>query len=1037
MTTMRITTIEPTVFFVRERGEGADGRLRQLVRVGVENVGELREACLELEADGGCVCAEALGLGALARGPQQVDAYFPDLREPVTLRLRLWADGAVQDERVLAWQPQKHWEVYLIQYAHHDMGYTDLPSHVLVEYDGFMDQVLEYCAETEHWPEEEARFRYLCEQTWSVLHYLENRPPAVIDRMAHYVRNGQIEVTALFGNQTLELCSSEELIRLMYPSFSLKRELGIEISSAEHNDIPGFTWGLASALAGAGVRYFSPGVPFWYFGRGESQVHPLWDPEKALPFGMPWACWWEGPDGAKVLLWHDLHGGEWQPYDVSQAMAELPGMLASLDERGYPFDMVSYTLRGGHRDNAPPTLRYCHLVREWNRRWAYPRLINATNRPFLEEFERRWGHTLKTLRGDVPGTDYPVGATGTPKETAIDRNAHELLHAAEAWACVAALHAGHDYPADTLERAYREVFYYDLHCWGLSHIGGPAQDGHWAEKGIRAYRGAALAHDVLVKATNRLADKIQYPDDGYYLTVFNPLAEERTDLVRASLSPWGPCGMPMHWRGPDERHPWPVWVAGRAIGRDLISPPAALFRQPFDLVDVETGEQLPYQLVGLDSPLAAQPWAAERYALGQVGLQGGHDNEYLKELVFVAGGLPALGYRTYRIVPCSQWPSFAHGASAGPTAMENEFYRLEADPVRGGIVSLVDKELGRQWVDPSAAHVLGQFIVRASDTAQEEVARVTDSALVEHGPVCSTLRLRASASCCPRIVVEITLYHGLKRIDLAARILRDSTPMRELYIAFPFEVEQPQFRFEAPGSVIEPIRDQWPGSCTDYYGVQRWATVGNGRHTVTWTALDTPMVEFGGLWPGYVSEAHHGVRGPGYGHPFLQEGQLTRGHIYSLVSYNNFRTNFVQSSPSEYLVRYAFTAQAGDWRQGRARRFGWSVQQPPLGVWMRGPQAGGALPACTSFCHLDAPNVALLTLKRAEDGDGIIARLVETEGQETRVSLTMPWLRVWHAYETNLVEENQRLLPSQEHSVSLTVRPFGTATIRLAARRGF
>lgn len=1034
---IRIAAVDPTVFFIRDTAADEDRKLRQLVRLTLENAGAAQEAFIEVRVGSGPEAAESISLGSVAAGTSTVDAYFADIREPEPVRLTLWADSAVQDERELQWEPQKHWEVYLVQYAHHDMGYTDLPSNVLDEYDGFMDQVLEFCAETESWPEEEAHFRYLCEQTWSVLHYVENRPQEVIDLLAHYVQNGQIEITALFGNQTLELCSSEELIRLMYPSFRLKRELGAEIASAEHNDIPGFTWGLASALAGAGVRYFSPGVPVWYFGMGEERVHPLWDPEQTLPFGVPWACWWEGPDGAKVLLWHDLHGREWQPYDYSEAMQELPGLLRELDQSAYPFDMVSYTLRGGHRDNAPPTLRYAYLVREWNRHWAFPKLVNSTNRPFLQEFERRWGHTLKTVRGDVPGTDYPVAATCTPKETGVDRVMHESLYAAEALATLAAAHAGYDYPRDTLDQAYRQAFYYDLHCWGLSHIGGPAQDGHWAEKGIRAYRGAALAHDVLLKAANTLADQIAYPEEGYYVTIFNPLAEGRSDVVRVSLNAWGPCGEPMHWREPDEQHPWPAWVAGRLVGRHLVHPPASLLAQPFELVDAATGQSVPYQIAVLDSPQAAQPWAAERYGLGLVERDGRGEAEYFKEIVFLAEDLPALGYRTYRIVPCAEWPAFDTSATGHDGAIENQFYRLEADAARGGITTLVDKELGRELIDWDSQHGLAQLIVRRSDDGSEETAQVSEISLIEHGPVFSTLRLTASASCCPRVTGEVTVYHGLKRIDYAARILRDSTPMREVYLAFPFQVERPEFRFEASGSVIEPIRDQWPGSCTDCYAVQRWADVSNNDWGIAWTALDTPMTEFGGLWPGYVSQAHHGVRGPGYGHQFLQEGELTRSHIYSLVSYNNFRTNFVQSSPSEYLVRYAFTTHRGDWHGGRARRFGWSVQQAPLSVWMKGPQRQAGLPISLSFCQVDAPNIGVLAVKQAEDGDGVIVRLVETEGKETHVSLTLPQTQVWHAYETNLVEENQRVLPVNRHSVLVTVKPYGMATLRIGAARSF
>jgi hypothetical protein len=850
----------------------------------------------------------------------------------------------------------------------------------------------------------------------------------------HFCHNGQIEVTALYGNQTLELCSSEELVRLLYPAFRLKREYGIEISSAEHNDIPGFPWGLASALAEAGVRYFSPGVPLWYFGQGEGRVHPLWDIGEALPLGTPAAGWWEGPDGARVLLWSDLHGQEWQPYNVDQALHELPGMLAALDERGYPYDLVSYTLRGGHRDNAPPTIRYAYMVKEWNERWAYPRLINTTNTPFLEAFEERWGDTLKTLRGDVPGTDYPVAATCTPKETAIDRNTHEWLTTAEKLASVASLVGDLAYPRDTLDQAYRDTFTYDLHCWGLADVGGPGQDGHWSEKGSYAYRAAALAQDVQIKAANVLVDKVAYPEDAHFVTVFNTLGHERTDVVVAPLRDWQPCSSPMYWRdvrahGQSSGGPpasWPERVSGRAVGRRIVFPPATILEQPFELLDASTGKRVPYQLSILSDPQAAQRWAPERFALGQV------DPRCLSEISFLAEGLPSMGYKTYQIVPCEQWPEFPVKVEVEGTNVENSFYRLEIDPQRGVIASLYDKDLGRELVDASAEHGFGQWIVRESGTAREEVLCVRDVSVVESGALYTTVRLKGEASCCPRVTIEITLYHTIKRIDWAARVLRDSTPMRELYVAFPFQVDHPRFRFEGPGSVIEPLRDQWPGSNTDYYAVQHWVDVSGEDWGVAWTPVDTPMVEFGGLWPGYVSAAHHGVRGPGYGHPFLRPGELVRGHVYSLVSYNNFRTNFINVYAGEFLVRYALSTHRGAWPAGDASRFGWGATNPPLAVWMKGPQEA-ALPLEASFLQVDAPNVTLMAFKRAEDGDGYVLRLMETQGRETEVTVGLPHIDLCHAFETNLVEENQRLLTCSAHEVRTRVKAFGMTTIRLMA----
>jgi hypothetical protein len=961
---------------------------------------------------------------------QDYEAWFPDLREPIAVWLGLEVDGRVLDERTLAWNPQRHWDVHLVHYSHHDLGYTDLPSHVLREYDGILDQVLRFCEETADWPDADAQFRYQCEQAWSVVHYVENRPQEAVDRLMAYVRQGQIEVTALFGNQTLELCDTETLVRLLYPAFRLRREYGIPITSAEHNDIPGFPWGLASVLAGAGIRYFSPGVPSWYFGEGEDRVHPLWDPEEALPLEIPAACWWEGPDGAQVLLWSDLHGmSEWQPYNYEEAFDTLPGLLTDLEAHDYPYDMVSYTLRGGHRDNAPASMRYAYMVREWNRRWAYPRLVNTTKTPFLRAFERRWGDELVTLRGDVPGTDYPVAATSTPRETAIDRNTHTALTAAETWATLASHAASYDYPSATLDRAERETFFYDLHCWGLSHVAGPAQDAHWSEKGGFACRAAALAHDVKLKAVNALADEIAYPDEGYYVTVFNPLAYERADVVRIPLRTLSPCGSPMFWRSPEEGGGWPRRVSGRAHGRKIVDPPISLLEKPFKVIDASTGDEVAYQISTLDTAQAARRWAPERWALGKV------DGRHRVDIVIVPDALPSVGYKTYKIVSCDQGPTHSpYGVDDPPiNVVETDTCRLEFDPGVGQVVSLYDKRLGRELIDKEADHAFGELIVRSSETGEEAYVAVREVSIAESGPLYTTLRLQGSASCCPRVTVEITLYHKLSRIDLQLRILRDSTPMRELYVAFPFLVDNPQFRFAGPGSVIEPIRDQWPGSNTDYYGVQPWVNVDGRGWGITWTPLDTPIAEVGGLWPGYVSGAHHGVRGPGYGHPFLRAGELQNGHIYAMVSYNNFRTNFINVKPDEYVVRYVMWTHKGDWREGRVWQAGLSATSPPVAVWMHGPQKGVA-PLMTSSCHVDVPNVVVTAFKRAEDDDGFILRLMETAGRDTQAAVTFPGISIRHALETDLVEVNRRVLTCSEHQVRVALSPYAIRTLRLRAR---
>lgn len=1005
--TLRIHEVEPTVFFIRE-GDA----LRQQVRVTVANGASPTVATLTVQGGG---VDETLHLQRVGTGETVHEVFIPDLRTPAQLIFALQVGDDVH-ERQVDWTPQKHWEIHMVHFSHHDLGYSDMPTDLRREHAGFIDDVLDMCEQTADWPEA-SRFRWLVEEAWSVLAFVETRPREAVERLAHFVRQGQVEIGALYGNQIQELCGHEEMIRLLYPSFRLKRDFGIDITSAQHNDIPGFSWGMASTLAGAGIRYFCAALPAWYF----VDVHPCWDEEKVLPVHRPGAHRWEGPDGQSVLYWHDPFDEDiWTPTSYRHALRELPAFLAGLEEKGYTYDMVYRPLVSGVRDNSPPTDRFARIAREWNSHWAYPQLITATPTAFFERFEQRWGDSLATLRGDLPGTDYPVCATCTPKETGINRRTHDGLQAAETLATLAALVVDdYEYPRPALDEAYREMLDYDEHCWGMWSPGGPAQAGCWSEKGGFAYRAAALTHDLMIKASNRIVDQIDRPSEGYTVTVFNPLSWVRSDVVRAPLRTWQPHGTPLHVvpaKADDEEH---TLVLGGAIGRGLVDLPQEIIDKPFELVDLESGARLPYQIVRTTDPQAVVPWAPEGVATGG-----------LIELVFVADGLPAIGYRTYSIVPCDEWPQFDEPCTATDTTMENAFFRLQLDAERGVIDSLHDKELDQELVDADADHGFGQLIIRDCGRAAEELGRLRQIHLVDTGPLLSTIRLTLEASCCPRVTQDVTLYHTIKRIDVGARILRDSTPLKEVFFAFPFQVDEPQFHYEAPNAVIEPIRDQLPGSNTDYHAVQHWAHVGNEQGGVVWSAIDTPVAEFGGLWPGYVSSAHHQARGPEYGHAFLEPGDLTRGHIYSLVSYNNFNTNFVNAHACEYLARYSLTSQSGGWPA--AHSFGWGVANPPHAVWMEGSKTTGTtLPAAASFCQIDAPNVHVLAFKRAEDGRGHILRLAEREGRNTTANVSLPFLSFGQVLATNLVEEDERELPDAGPSVRVEIGSFSIVTLRL------
>ncbi len=971
---LHINAVKPTLLFVKDGKE-----LLQAVDISIENSGQTVEAGLDARFGSK---ERHNTIGAVEPGEGTYRVHVPDFREPLSAEFTLSARGEVQDRRKTDWVPKRHWRVCMIPITHHDFGYTDTSEDVLRQYDSFYDDILRFCEETDDWPEE-SKYRYTVEATWSIQHFVESRPKKITEKLAKYIKKGRIEISALFGNEITALCGHEELIRLMYPSFRLKRKHGAPIRTAAITDIPGFAWGLATVLAGAGVKYFFAGLPEW----AEVGEHRFWDASVVLRHGRPDAFRWQGPDGGSVLVYYQGGYGWWSapwldPFCYQEVLNELPGMLSVLEERGCPFSVARYAFRCC--DNQSPDIRVSHIVREWNSKWAYPELIVATNSMFFEALEKECSD-VRVFRGELPGTDNPVGVTSSAQETGINRGTHDRLHSAEKFTTIASLVSDYSYRAARIREAYDNMLLYDEHTWGMLHPIGKAQDWNWSDKSHCAYKAAGLAQSMLSKSVDKIAGLIELKEEGRYIAVFNSLSFQRTDVVRVSpfASEW-----------------------------------------PFDLVDEETGEKVAYQIVELDSPQAPVPYSAHRYAMGQ------RDRTELFELLFVAEDVPSLGYKTYRLVPDQQAASFTSSVVVGGRNLENRFFKLTLNPQTGAVESIYDKELEREIVDKEAPHRLNQLIVRSAKSAKERRPRKMKIRKGQGGPVYGSLIVSGQGHGCPQLTQEIILYDEIKRIDIANRVLKDSTPLLEIYFAFPFKMEHPSFRFEGSNSVIEPLADQFPGSNSNYYTVQHWADVTDGEAGVTLSPIESHLLEFGGLWPCYVSQVHHGLTRPDFARDFLKPDKLSKGHMYSYVMESNFHTNFRPVQQGDMLFRYSITTHKGGWKEGRPRDFGWAIGNPLIPVCISGEKEG-PFSKSMSFGQVDKPNVLLLTLKAAEDGDGIIARLIETEGLACTVTVTLPFLAIHEAYQTNLVEENDKILSPQKHAVSVPVKAFGISTIRI------
>lgn len=1021
---VHLKEVVPTVFLRK-----GDTGLEQLLRVSVEASAAVPGASLTAAVDGK---ACELALGELPEGESCHEVFLLETSQPREVAFTLKEGGNTHDTRTLMVRPPKRWKVHVIQVSHHDVGYTNLASVVHREHDQFLDRVIDMAAATRTFPDE-SQFRIVVEQAWSIDHYLKHAPQARAAEMVKLMQSGHVEVTALFGNMTTELCGHEPLARTVYHAFRLKREHGIPIVSAQHNDVPGVSWGVATVLTEAGIKIFFPRFPY-YYGWGGQDLRGFWDEDAIFAHDGPAAFWWEAPSGKRVLLYSPRARG-W-----GGNRADLPGLadyLRALEDQDYPYSVMRCLVSGGARDNAPYIEGYAHTIREWNGKWAYPRLVCSTDGRFYEDFVEELPQDLPVIRGELPCQDYPSGATSTAAATAANRNNHSALMASERLAAFAAGSTDFIYPKAELDEAAEEILWHDEHTWGHHFPCGPTSRAAEQEKSLHAYRSATFLHDVTNKALARIADHVRIEDENFHLVVFNPSPYVRSDIVQKPLREIENCGSTMH-EVPAEGPGGSSYLRGVALtDRWHEHPPQELTEGKFDLVDMSSGECVPYQFVDIDGADATVPYAAQRFGLGAGGKRYGFfelPSGLRRDLVFLAEGVPACGYKTYKLSPRESPASFASAFRVTDESIENEFYEVTFDAQRGRICGIWDKASGCELLDAGAPYGLGDLLVRTPEATEPVILEDVEISIGESGPVCVSVRRSGRVLGHPSVVETLRLFAGVRRVELEIRVLKDATPLLDAHLAFPFACEPPQFRYEGNWSVMTPITDFMPGAYSDALTVQNWLKVSSPEQTLLWSSLDAPIVSLGDLWPGYVSPAHSCVIADRVRHDPLKLEDLRKGWVFSTLFCNNFGTNFYCTQSGDFLFRYSFSSQAGQVPDSDAARHGWEANLPFEHIFTRHDRER-PLPVSAGFLEVEGPGVQLVACKQAEDGNGHMLRLWNTSPDRVEAKVRLSASEIAAARLCNLAEEDTGVaLEHDGGEIAVPMPPYGCVTMRVVGK---
>src|SRR5579862_9854754 len=411
----------------------------------------------------------------------------PAVTSPTSMPLVFKLNGNVVESSSVAVEPVHKRDIYLLSYSHNDIGYTDVQPDVERKQWNNLEEAVRLIRETRDYPAD-ARYKWNMETIWALESYLKKASPQQRDEIIADVRSGSIGLSALYANMLTGLANSVEMSHFYDFARSLRAEYHFPMTTAVTSDVPGFSWGIVSAMAQSGIKYFDTAP-----NAGDRIGYTLqaWGDK---PF------YWASQSGQeKVLTW--MAGASYSSFHEGPLSKlgddKIMKLARKLDDNSYPYEIVQlpYTLA----DNGPPDPTLADFVRQWNERYVTPRLIIATHEQMFEEFEKRYGSTLPVVKGDF--TPYwEDGAASTAFETALNRAAVDRLIQGQAlWSMLSPA----SYPAKDYDSAWRTVDFYDEHTWGahnsIEEPDLPFVKQQWEIKRKFALDSDSASRDLLAK----------------------------------------------------------------------------------------------------------------------------------------------------------------------------------------------------------------------------------------------------------------------------------------------------------------------------------------------------------------------------------------------------------------------------------------------------------------------------------------------------------------------------------------------------------
>ncbi|MGA2330040.1 MAG: glycoside hydrolase family 38 C-terminal domain-containing protein, partial [Bryobacteraceae bacterium] len=363
-------------------------------------------------------------------------------------------------------------------------------------------------------------------------------------------------------------------------------------------------------------------------------------------------------------------------------------------------------------------------------------------------------------------------------------------------------------------------------------------------------------------------------------------------------------------------------------------------------VEDETGKTIPHQ------------WAEASTVAGR------------SKLVFQAH-VPPFGYRQFRLHKDPAAPEAPVVARASGRTLENDHLRVTFSDDGG--IALFDKDAQREVFRGGATGGRTIVLDDPSDTWSHGVTAFTKDIgafgnasfrVLENGPLRARIRVRSGYGA-SSLETDWLLYAGSKTLE--ARVTLDwHEHLKMLKFSFPVDVDDPHATYEIPyGHMERPVNgNENPG--------QRWIDV-TGRQDGREYGLAV------------INDAK-------YGYSVMKSDMrvsIVRGAVYAqhIPSKALPDHEYIWQDQGIQTFRMLLAPHSGAWQESGLTRLAEEFTNPTPVIY-QGIHPGHR-PQSASFLAVDAPNVVVSVVKKAEESDDLIIRCYETDGRAATATLDL------------------------------------------------